>query len=320
MVGIIDVEVAFPAGRRTVQQMHELSGRPVADILAWTHCPEIPVFDEHEQAWELQADIARKVLDRAGVDASEIGQVIVGGGGDWDVPSWSPAAKIAAELGVTDAHCFEVLNFCSSSSASLQVAGDAITLGRTKYSLLLFGERVGRSIDCTDPESVSLFNVGDAAAAVLLGPGPGRFELLRTQTRSEPTWSDFLSGEIDGERMVIRLRGRQRGISKMYLERYQSLIREALTALELTPDDVDHFVINQVDRRMHERLLDTLGIPFDRSVFNYHRLGHMSSTDPFIGLCDLRDAGRLADGDLILLATSGFGFSWGVTALRYRDR
>jgi len=318
VVGIIDLEVAFPAGRRTVREMHELSGRPVADILAWTHCPEIPVFGPDEQAWELQADIARKVLDRAGVDPSEVGQVIVGGGGDWDRPSWSPAAKIAAELGVTRAHCFEVLNFCSSSSAALQVASDAITLGRTRYALLLFGERVARSIDYTDPESVSLFNVGDAAAAVLLGPDDVRFDLLHTQTRSEPTWSDFLSGEIDGDRMVIRLRGRRRGISALYLERYQDLVREALHTLGLTPDDVDHFVINQVDRRMHERLLDSLGIPARRSVFNYHRLGHMSSTDPFIGLCDLRDAGRLGDGDLVLLATSGFGFSWGVTVLRHQ--
>jgi 3-oxoacyl-[acyl-carrier-protein] synthase-3 len=31
----------------------------------------------------------------------------------------------------------------------------------------------------------------------------------------------------------------------------------------------------------------------------------------------LVDDGALADGDLVLLATSGAGFSWSVTALRY---
>jgi 3-oxoacyl-[acyl-carrier-protein] synthase III len=57
---------------------------------------------------------------------------------------------------------------------------------------------------------------------------------------------------------------------------------------------------------------------FERSVFNHHRLGHMSSSDPFIGLCDVRDGGKPADGDLIPLVTSGFGFSWDATTLRYK--
>lgn len=37
MIGIVDLQVGFPKSRITAQQMHESSGRPVADILAWTH-------------------------------------------------------------------------------------------------------------------------------------------------------------------------------------------------------------------------------------------------------------------------------------------
>lgn len=315
MVGIVDFEVGLPQARVTVAQMHQASGRPVADILDWTHCQEIPVFGEYEQAWELASDVARTVLDRNRVPASQIGQVIVAGSGEWDSPAWSPAAKVAAELGIDNAHCFEVINFCTASSTALQIAADAIVLGRTRYTLVLFGERASRGVDYTDPESVSLFNTGDAAVAVLVS-SEGSLELLRSHTRTDPAWCDFYVGEYEEGRVVTRRRGRQLNLAKIYLNNYETLTKETLTALGLAIEDVNYFLINHMDRRMHERLLRNLGIPFERSIFNYQRYGHMGCADAYIALDDLRSAGQLRAGEHILLATSGTGFSWGITALR----
>lgn len=320
MVGIVDFDVGFPRSRVSVEQMHEACGRPIADILEWTHCREIPVFGESEEAWELASDVARTVLDRAGVPAEEVGQVIVAGSGEWDFPAWSPAAKVAADLGINDGHCFEVVNFCTASATALQIAADAVAVGRVPYSLVLFGERASRGVDYRDPESVSLFNTGDAAAAVLLGRDGVRFELLRSRTRTDPSWCDFYVGEYEEGRVVTRRRGRQLNLAKLYLDNYQALAGETLSALEMTVSEVSYFLINQMDRRMHERLLRNLGIPAERSVFNYDRYGHMGCCDPFIALADLRSAGRLAGGDRVLLATSGTGFSWSITALGYRVR
>lgn len=320
MVGIVDFEVGLPQSRMTVQEMHEASGRPVADILGWTYCSEIPIFGEFELAWELVSDIARKMLDRAGVRPEQIGQVMFAGSGDWDSPAWSPAAKVADELGIRDAHCFEVINFCTATSAALQIAADAIELGRVEYVLVLFGEQASRGVDYTDPESASLFNVGDCAAAVLLGSEGVMFDLLRTHTRTDPSWCDFYVGEYEDGRVVTRRRGRQLKLAKAYLTNFEALTNEMLAALGASAADVGHYLINHTDRRMHERLLRMLDIPAERSVFNYDRFGHMGNGDTFLALADLEAANRLRDGDLILLATSGTGFSWGITALRCADR
>jgi 3-oxoacyl-[acyl-carrier-protein] synthase III len=317
MVGIVDFEVGLPSGRVTVPWMAERSGRPEADVLAWTHCAQIPVFDEFEPAWELVADLARKVLDRAGVPPEQVDQVIVAGSGEWDSPAWSPAAKVADELGITAAHCFEVVNFCTASATAVQIAADAIALGRVRNALVLFGERTSRSVDYTDPESVSMFNTGDAAAAVLLGANGVTFELLRSRTRTDPAWCDFYAGEYTDRGVITRRRGRQLSLAKVYLDNYLALVGDTLSTLDWTAADVDHFLINQMDRRMHERLVRSLGIPAERSVFNYDRLGHMGCADPFIALADLQAANRLRPGDRILMATSGTGFSWGVTAFRH---
>ncbi|GLZ39691.1 3-oxoacyl-[acyl-carrier-protein] synthase III C-terminal domain-containing protein [Actinokineospora sp. NBRC 105648] len=328
MIGIVDFDVAFPAERMTVERMHELSGRPVPDILAWTHCAEIPVFGDYDEAWELAADVARKVLDRAGVGTADIGQVIMAGGGDWDYPGWSPSAKVADALGITGAHCFEVVNFCTSSSTALQAAVDAVSAGRVRYALVLFGERASRAVDYTDPESVSLFNTGDCAGAVLIGSEDVRYEFLGARMRTDPSWCDFYVGEYVDDRVVTRRRGNQLKLAKVYLDNYRVLVAETLAALgnsaelgtsaALGTEDIAYLLINQMDRRMHERLLRALDLPDERTVFNYDRYGHMGCCDPFIALSDLDALGRLRPGELVLLATSGVGFSWGITALRRR--
>jgi len=318
VVGIVDVEVGLPRSRMSVTQMQAESGLPLADILAWTHCAEIPVLGKDEQAWELASTAARTVLDRTGVPPEEIGQVIFAGSGEWDHPAWSPAAKVANDLGIGQAHCFEVVNFCNAAPTALQTAADALASGRVRHALVLLGERLSRSVDYGDPESVALFNTGDCAVALLLGNEGSAFELLHSQTRTDPSWCDHYVGEYEYDRVVVRRRGRRLNLPQTYVRNYERLTTETLSALGRTMSDVRYFLINHMDRRVHERLLRTLGIPFDRSVFNYDRLGHMGGGDTFIALADLRTERRLRSGDLVLLATSGTGFSWGVTALEYR--
>ena len=318
MIGIVDFQVGFPKSRITAQQMRESSGRPVADILAWTHCTEIPVFTEDEPAWELVCEVARAVLDRSHVAPDRIGQVIYAGSGDWDYPGWSPAAKVAAELGITGAHCFEVVNFCTAAATALQTATDAIAAGRIEYALVLCGDQASRGVDYTDPDSVSLFNTGDCAVAVLVGGQNVRFEFLRAKSVTDPSWADFYVGEYEDGRVVTRRRGHQLNLPKVYLDTFTALTHDLLAAGRVGVADVRYLLINQMDRRMHERLLDILGIPAERSIFNYDRFGHMGCGDAFIGLTDLLTGNRLDPGDLILLATSGIGFSWGVTLLRFQ--
>ncbi|WP_420719020.1 3-oxoacyl-[acyl-carrier-protein] synthase III C-terminal domain-containing protein [Streptomyces sp. NRRL S-646] len=53
-----------------------------------------------------------------------------------------------------------------------------------------------------------------------------------------------------------------------------------------------------------------------RSVFQYDRDGHLGGAAPFLALDELEREGRIASGDLVVVATAGSGFTWGVTAIR----
>lgn len=317
MAAIVDFEVRLPTGRADVRNMQRSSGLALAEILEITHAERFPVLDEYETAWQLAADAAGVVLKRSGVAPADVDLVLCAGSGEWDRPFWSPAAKVAAELGIGRAHCFEVSNFCNAAMTALQLAADKITLGRARYVLVILGDRLSQLVDYHDPESKVLFNFGDAPAAVLVGPD-GPLELLYSQMRTEPEWADYFSGDIEDDRIVMRRRGHRRGLGDAYLRNFVELTNDTLSTLELAPADVRYFLINQGDRNMHERVLEALGIPAQRSVFNYHRYGHMGSSDPFLALAQLLDEGRLSSGDVVLVASSGMGFSWGVTALRHR--
>jgi 3-oxoacyl-[acyl-carrier-protein] synthase-3 len=318
MAGIVDFEVCLPQGRVRVADLSAESGLPAEDIMAVTHCEEWPGLAEHEYACELATRAARAVLDRTGIAPEAVGQVIYAGSGEWDTPFWSPAAKVAAELGITGAHCFEVANFCNAASLALRLGMREIDAGAASHVLVLLGDRLSQLVDRSDPGSRHLFNFGDAPAAVLLAAQGELFTYRHAQLRTDPAWADYYQGEHDEFRVVMRRRSRRPGLADAYLTHYCALVEAVLSHLGVTLDDVAFLLVNQGDRSVQDRLLAALGLPAERSVFNYHRFGHMGGADCLLALGDLIEGKRLVAGDLVLLATSGMGFSWGVTALEYR--
>lgn len=315
MTGILDLEVRYPGGRVDVRELHAASGLPERELLEVTRNPGFPALGAGETAWETARDAAATLLARTGIDPGQIGQVLWTGSEQYDHPFWSPAAKVAAGLGIDRAHCFEVGNFCNGAAAALRVAADRLDAAGSGHTLVLIADRLTRLVDYTDPEAVDLFNFGDAAAAVLLTAGPAAYTLRHSAFRTDPSWVDYYRGEHRDGRVVIRREPHRRGLAAAYLENFTALVGETLKALDIELADVAYLLINHGDHGMHERLLGVLGLPPERTVRNYDRLGHMGGADTLIALDQLRAERRLRRGDLLLLATSAMGFSWGITAL-----
>lgn len=316
--GIVDLDVALPAGRISVDEMHASSGVSLPEILEITHCKEFPVLDPDEQAWELAVEAASTVLDRTGTDPATISKVIYAGSGAWDMPVWSPAAKVADELGVTDAHCFEVVNFCNALMTGVGIAAGGIVPGSDEYALVVAGDRFSDLADRADPDSKGLFNFGDAGAAVLVGGSGPSFAYLASSARTDASWCDHYGGEYHDAGVRLRRRGNRKGLSQTYTENYVALVDQTLAKVGRPLSDVRYLLVNQNDRNVQNRLLTALDLPPERSVFNHSELGHMGCADTAIALRQIWDGGALDDGDLVLLAASGIGFSWSVTALEYR--
>ena len=93
----------------------------------------------------------------------------------------------------------------------------------------------------------------------------------------------------------------------------EDLLKRAALKLE----DVAWMVPHQANRRIIEGVAKRLGLPLDRVVINLDRYGNTVAATIPLGLSEWHDAGRLAYGDRIVLASFGAGFTSGAVYLRW---
>ena len=77
------------------------------------------------------------------------------------------------------------------------------------------------------------------------------------------------------------------------------------------------FVPHQANQRIIEAACTRLGIPPERTFANLDRWGNTSGASIPIALAEATESGRLAPGDVVLLAGFGAGMSWASALLRW---
>ncbi|MFJ2606843.1 3-oxoacyl-ACP synthase III family protein [Streptomyces sp. NPDC087425] len=314
-MGIADYALARPAGRRTVEEVSRASGYTPEKLAQILPSGTFSVLADDETSWGLGLTAARDVLRRTPVPLDEIGLVIYAGSSEWGTPFWSPAAKIAGELGVRDAHCFEVSNFCNAGMVAVKLADDQVRSGAHRYALVIVTDRLSQLVDYPTGY-FELFNFADGAAAVLVSAERSRYEVLGAAHHTDPQWVDSYYGVLrDGEVKVER-GDKLDGLGEAFLENFTRLTGEVLAGIDAGVGDVAHFLVTHGNQDTQRKYLAELRVPAERSVFQYHLDGHLGGADPFQALRELEDEDRVHSGDLIVVATAGSGFTWGVTALR----
>jgi 3-oxoacyl-[acyl-carrier-protein] synthase III len=101
------------------------------------------------------------------------------------------------------------------------------------------------------------------------------------------------------------------------VRRFKEIIEECLQANHLTCGDVRGFIFHQANLRIIEAVASALQILMDRVFNNIDRYGNTGAASVPIALHEAAQAQRFAEGDLVLLAAFGTGFSWGSVLLRW---
>ncbi|MFT4233401.1 MAG: beta-ketoacyl-ACP synthase III [Microbacterium sp.] len=118
-------------------------------------------------AIELATEAAQEAIDKAGIDPSRIGVVIVA---TITSPKQSPstAAVVADRIGATPAAAYDSNAACAGYCYGIAQADALIRAGITEYALVIGADKLSDIIDPTD-RSIS-FILADGAGAALLGP------------------------------------------------------------------------------------------------------------------------------------------------------
>jgi 3-oxoacyl-[acyl-carrier-protein] synthase-3 len=248
----------------------------------------------------LSAEAGRAALGMAGLDPGRIDALILATTTpDRTVPATS--ATVQNELGLT-CGAFDVNAACSGFTYALVVGHGLIAMGAEKV-LVIGTDTLARITDWEDRNTAVLF--GDGSGAVVLEAVDGGGQLLAWDLQSDGSLEPLFYAEVGD---FMRMDGKE-----VFRRAVRIMVDSANTTLAhagATADDVALIVPHQANVRIIQAACDRLGIGIDRAAVVLDRVGNTSSASIPLALVDAIDAGRVHEGDLVLLV----GFGAGMTA------
>jgi 3-oxoacyl-[acyl-carrier-protein] synthase-3 len=118
----------------------------------------------------------------------------------------------------------------------------------------------------------------------------------------------------------LKMQGRE--VFRRAVRSVETSCQSVLDLAGVSADEVGLFVPHQANARIVDAIRPRLGIPAERTMVNIDRYGNTSAASIPLALCEAAASGRLADGDLVLVAGFGAGMTWATALLRwgYRGR
>ena len=275
-----------------------------------------------ETTVDLGERAARRALEAAGVDASEV-DLIVFGTTTPDLVFPNCGALLQARLGLHGCPALGLEAACSGFIYALSVADKFVRLGEAKCALVVGAETLSRIVDWTDRSTAIIF--GDGAGAVVLKPSdePG---ILSTHLHADGSYVDLLHCPVGPSKgfthdaqgrleMFIRMTGNE--IFKVAVKSLGALVDETLAANGLDQSALDWLVPHQANIRIIQATAKKLDMPMEKVIVTVQDHGNTSAASVPLALdAGVRD-GRIKRGDLILLEAFGGGLTWGSALIRY---
>ncbi|MBA3527042.1 MAG: ketoacyl-ACP synthase III [Sphingomonas sp.] len=274
------------------------------------------IAGDGETTATLAIDASRKALADAGVEASEVGLIVLATATpDQTFPS--SATKVQAALGIDDCVAFDVHAVCTGFLYALTVADSMLRSGAATSALVIGSETFSRILDWEDRGTCVLF--GDGAGAVVLRSEDGERGILATRLHADGRHNDllFVDGGPSTTGTVGKLRMKGREVFRHAVVNLADVLGEVLGAAGLSTADVDWVVPHQANARILDATAKKLGLSPEKVVVTVDRHANTSAASVPLALDAAVRDGRIKRGDVVVLEAMGGGFTWGAAVLRY---
>jgi 3-oxoacyl-[acyl-carrier-protein] synthase-3 len=273
---------------------------------------------------ESTADLALKAAEAALKDArltpQDLDEIVVAS----DTPEvYLPdtASFVQQRLGARQVPAYDLAGSgCAGFVLALDVARTRVK-DRDRRILVVAVELITRLMDWHDRNTCVLF--GDAAAAAVVGKGPGAMEIVAAAAGTDGSKSDILTVEIGGTRTPFGTPGARaelvmkgKEVFKEAVEHMCSAAAEVMAQAGVTLDEVALVVPHQANLRILDSVREHLGAPPEKVFINVQEYGNTGSASVPLALWEAREHGRIKPGDLVLLVSFGAGFHWAGMLLR----
>jgi 3-oxoacyl-[acyl-carrier-protein] synthase-3 len=284
--------------------------------------------DKEIGASDLGYEAAQLALQRAGLKATDIDFIVFATlSPDYMFPG--SGCVLQQRLGVPGIGALDVRTQCTGFIYGLAVANAFIQSGQYKRILLVGAEVHSTGLEYTERGRHIAVLFGDGAGAVILEASENGQGVLSTHLHADGRYAKELWTENPGSRRIPRMypgmledgtcypqmNGRE--VFKHAVTKFPEVIKEALQANQLTLDDVKLIIPHQANLRISEAVVQRLNLPPEKMFNNIQRYGNTTAASIPIALDEALEQGKIHEGDLVIFASFGSGFTWASAAIRW---
>jgi 3-oxoacyl-[acyl-carrier-protein] synthase-3 len=268
----------------------------------------------------LAVEAGRRALERSGLRPDDIAHLIVSTATPEQL---SPATSAFVHHGLgLSGSAHDVNAECTGFVYALITAAGLMAID--PRPILVVGSDTHSLTTNPDDRDLGIL-VGDGSGALVLEPGEGW--LVAWNLGADGARTESLKIPAGGSRMPTTEETVRQGLhyaqikgNEIYLHAVRHTVgsvRKTLAMAEIGPDDVDHFVPHQANLRIIGSVMEHTKLRPECLVSNLDRYGNCASASIPIALSEALDAGRIGQGDTVLLAGFGAGMTFATALLRW---
>jgi 3-oxoacyl-[acyl-carrier-protein] synthase-3 len=265
---------------------------------------------------------AQDLIKKAKIDPKEIELVIVATATP-DMQAASTSAFVATQIGASEAFSFDQIAACSSFLFGMSTAARYIESGKYKKVLLIGADKNSSMIDYTDRATCIIF--GDGAGAVLFEPNYENLGLKDEILKSDGVGREFLHVKAGGsilpaskETVANKLHyvyQDGKTVFKYAVSNMADVSEQILAKNNLTKEDVNWLAPHQANKRIIDATAKRMKLDNNKVMLNIEKYGNTTSATLPLLLNDYET--KLKEGDNIIFAAFGGGFTWGSIYLKW---
>lgn len=277
------------------------------------------------------AKAARIAIERSGLAKDDIDFIVFATlSPDYYFPGCGVQIQDMLEMPTIGA--LDIRNQCSGFIYAVSVADQFIKTGMYKNVLVIGAEYHSGGLEKS--------NRG-RSVTVIFGDGAGAAVLTRTEEKGKGILSSHLHSEGKyAEELIVSGPSIKHWVPEILADsdpddtsyypymngtfvfkhavvRFSEAIVEALEKNNLQKEDIDMLIPHQANLRISQFIQKKFGLRDDQVFNNIQKYGNTTAASVIIALTEAWEENKIKDGDTVVLAAFGSGFTWGSVIMNW---
>ena len=268
------------------------------------------IAEPEEYTSDLAACAGLNAIASAGLEPNDIDLIIVATSTP-DRKAPSSACIAQTKMGIHNGcAAFDVAAVCSGFVYGLTIAGQFMQNGTYEHALVIGADTFSK---ITDWNHRTCPYFGDGAGAVVLDRKVRENGLFSSILLADGEGVDYFT-VYPGE-SCFKMNGK--AVFDKATTALPECIRQILCMNRLTLNDVSIILPHQASARVLKRTAEVLDVPYDRIRTNLEWCANTAGASVPLVLDHVNRSGDIHEGDLVLFAAIGAGWTWGASLYRW---